>query len=203
MRKSWDEKTALTLLKKWIIEGSWRGTTHFRRHNSSLYEYLYRTMGLDTAFEKIGFHYEDYKKSTGKKRKERDAEDAIHELQKLIEKGNWQGIRHLQRTNNSLYRDLSRIGFPKAFHQLGFDYKQFRYAIWDQEKVLNELKEVIDSGEWKGALHLKETNSRLYNATNRYIGFREAFQAIGLNYDDFQQHDTPPAQTEDREPHMQ
>jgi len=203
LRRSWDETTALTMLKKWIIESRWKGTAHFREHNSSLYEYLYRTMGLDAAFKKIGLDYANYKKSVGKKQKARKTEEAIQELQTLIEKGQWEGVRHLQRTNSSLYRELSRIGFPEAFHQLGYDYKSYRYTIWSREKILNELRKIIESGEWQGVLHLKVTNSGLYNATVRHIGFREAFQALGLDYDDFIHLTTPPAQDDDREPHLQ
>ena len=91
----------------------------------------------------------------------------------------------MQENHSLLYRELSRIGFPEAFHQIGLDYKNFRHAIWDQENILQDLKDLIDNGEWEGALHLKKHNSPLYNAINRKIGFSKAFEELGLNYDQY------------------
>ena len=52
----------------------------------------------------------------------------------------------------------------------------------DQENILHALKDLIDNGEWKGALHLKKHNSPLYNAINRKMGFSKAFKELGLDY---------------------
>lgn len=185
VRESWNPDLALRMLKDWIVNGKWEGTTHFRKHNSSLYEYLYRTMGLDEAFDRLGLDYQDFKKSKGKRKIKRDDDEVIEELKHIIQNGKWKGIRYLQENNSLLYRDLSRIGFHKAFKKLGLDYKDYRYAIWTREEILQELEQVLKNGEWQGSLHLKETNSRLYNAIVRHIGFEEAFQALGLNYEDF------------------
>jgi hypothetical protein len=142
-------------------------------------------MGLDSAFRKLGLNYSDFKKSKGKRQKSRKDEKVINELHSLIREGKWKGVRHLQENYSLLYRELSRIGFAKAFDKLGLDYKNFRNAIWSQEDILNELKEIIDKGEWEGTLHLKKHNSKLYNAITRKFGFSKAFSEIGLNYDDY------------------
>jgi len=55
----------------------------------------------------------------------------------------------------------------------------------EQFKNRDELKEIIDKGKWKGTLHLKKHNSKLYNAIVRNIGFAKAFSEIGLNYNDY------------------
>lgn len=104
MRTLWDEHMALSMLKKWIDDGKWRGTTHFRKYNTSLYEYLYRTMGLNTAFEKIDLRYSNFKKHKGKKQKEKDIEKVIQELDTLIKEDQWKGIRDLQLNHSFLYR---------------------------------------------------------------------------------------------------
>ena len=185
LKTQWDEESALDLLEKWIDDGNWDGTVHFRKHNSSLYEYLYRAIGLSVAFEKLGLDYSDFKKSKGKRPNRRKDEVVINELHSLIREGEWRGVRDLQENHSLLYRELSRIGFPEAFHQIGLDYKKFRHAIWDQENILQDLKDLIDNGEWEGALHLKKHNSPLYNAINRKIGFSKAFEELGLNYDQY------------------
>lgn len=77
------------------------------------------------------------------------------------------------------------MGFKEAFDRLGLDYKNFRHTIWSQEDILKELKEIIDKDEWKGALHLKESNSGLYNAIFREMGFSKVFREIGLDYEDY------------------
>ena len=187
MRTSWTEETALSLLKKWIDDGKWDGTVHFRKHNSSLYEYLYRSFGFHAAFEKLGLDYTDFKKSKGKQLKNRNDEVVIHELQILLQKGRWKGVRHLQIHHSLLYRELSRIGFPEAFQRIGLDYSHYRNTRWNEENILIHLEEWIDRGEWEGALHLKKYNSKLYNAINRNIGFSKAFSELGLNYDQFKQ----------------
>src|SRR3954451_21637914 len=115
MRTYWNEHSALSMLKKWIDDEEWEGTVHFRKHNSSLYEYIYRTIGLDSAFRTIGLNYSDFKKSKGKRLKGRKDEKVINELHSLIREGEWKGVRHLQENNSLLYRELSRIGFAKAF----------------------------------------------------------------------------------------
>jgi len=185
VRTSWNERKALHMLKKWIVEGNWKGTAHFRKHNPSLYEYLYRTMGLDTAFRKLGLNYSKFKKSKGKHQLKRKDEEVITELHTLIESGKWKGIRNLQVNHSPLYRDLSRIGFREAFDKLGLDYKAYRHAIWTQEEILEEFEKIIESGEWKGSLHLKEHNRKLYNAITRHIGFQAAFHKLGLDYNDY------------------
>lgn len=187
-RTSWNEDSALFALKKWIDDGKWDGTTHFRKNNTSVYEYLYRTIGLESAFEKLGLNYADFKKSVGKRTKIRPDEEVINELHSLTSNGNWKGIRHLQINHSTLYTELSRIGFKNAFNKLGLDYKNFRYATWSQQDILNELKEMINKGEWQGVLHLKKNNSKLYNAISRDFGFPKAFSEIGLNYDDYRKY---------------
>lgn len=176
---------ALQMLSQWIAAGKWEGTVHFRQHNSSLYEYLYRTMGLQEAFHKIGLDYNNFKRNSGKQQIHRDDTEVIEELRNIIQSEKWRGIRHLQENHSLLYRDLSRIGFVEAFNKLGLDYKQYRYTIWTKEKILKELSQVLENGEWKGSLHLKNTNSRLYNAIVRHISFTEAFRILGLNYNDY------------------
>lgn len=121
------------MLKKWIDDGKWEGTIHFRKHNSSLYEFLYRTMGMDAAFRKLGLNYSDFKKSKGKHQKIRQEKEMIHELHSLIIENKWKGVRDLQENHSLLYRELSRIGFVEAFDRLGLDYKDDRYKIWNQD----------------------------------------------------------------------
>src|SRR3954454_19274399 len=116
MPTSWNDHSALSMLKKWIDDEKWEGTIHFRKHNSSLYEYLYRVMGLDSAFSKLGLNYSDFKKSKGRRQKGREDEKVIKELLSLIREDKWKGVRHLQVNNSLLYRELSRIGFVKAFN---------------------------------------------------------------------------------------
>jgi hypothetical protein len=185
LRTSWTEETALSLLKNWIDEGKWDGTVHFRRHNSSLYEYIYRSIGFYAAFERLGLDYADFKKNKGKQLKNRNDKVVIHELQTLMNEGKWKDVRHLQVNHSRLYRELSRIGFPEAFHRIGLDYKTIRNARWDKENILIDLKDFIDRGEWEGVSHLKKHNSKLYNAINRNIGFSKAFSELGLTYDQF------------------
>lgn len=181
----WDEDKALFLLKNWIDEGEWKGTTHFRKHNSSLYEFLYRSVGLNKAFKQIGLNYSDFKRSQGKHQKGRKEEESLNELYHLITHNQWKGIRHLQLHHSLLYRELSRIGFAQAFSRLGLDDKAFRRTSWNQDQMLKELKEIIERKEWKGTSHLKDHNGRLYNAIEKSMGFPNAFQAIGLNYEDY------------------
>ena len=80
MPTSWNDHSALSMLKKWIDDEKWEGTIHFRKHNSPLYEYLYRVMGLDSAFSKLGLNYTDFKKSKGRRQKGREDEKVIKEL---------------------------------------------------------------------------------------------------------------------------
>ena len=40
-------------------------------------------------------------------------------------KGKWKDVRHLQVNHSRLYRELSRIGFPEAFHRIGLDYNNY------------------------------------------------------------------------------
>lgn len=185
MRITWNEHSALSLLRNWIDDGKWEGTVHFRKHNSSLYEFLYRTIGMDSAFKKLGLKYSDFKKSKGKHQKIRQDKEVINELHSLIKENKWKGVRHLQKNHSLLYREISRIGFAQAFNRIGLDYKEFRYTIWNQDDMLNELKEIIENEEWKGTLHLKKYNSKLYNAIAQRTGFSKAFNEIGLNYDDY------------------
>lgn len=126
MRRSWNEHDALLLLQKWISEQKWEGTAHFRRYNSSLYEFLYRTIGMDTAFDKLGLNYSDFKKSKGKYLKIRSDEEVISDLHNFIQAGKWKGSKHLSRHHSLFHRELSRIDFSKAFEKLGLDYKDYR-----------------------------------------------------------------------------
>jgi len=52
LKMQWNKQVDLESSKHWIDKGEWQGTAHFRKHNSFLYEYLYRTFGMDIAFEK-------------------------------------------------------------------------------------------------------------------------------------------------------
>lgn len=185
MRSKWDSQDALLQLKKWIEDGKWRGTIHFRQYNTSLYEYLYRTFGLEDAFKKIGFNYIDFKKKQGKRLKKRSEQEINQDLQNLIQSNQWEGVRDLQLNHSLLYRELSRIGFAEAFRRIGLDYRNYRKVIWTRDDVLQELKAVINEGKWQGAAHLKHHHSFLYNAITREMSFSEAFREIGLDYDKY------------------
>lgn len=185
MRKSWNEQKSLLLLEKWINEGRWKGTAHFRKHNTPLYEFIYRTMGMSKAFEKIGLNYSKFKKGHGEKARERSIEDITNDLHYLIKTNQWQGPTYLYGHNSKLHRELSRIGFQKAFKCIGLDYREYRHAIWDESNILSELQQVIQNKEWQGAYHLRVHHSSLYNAIVREIGFMEAFRKIGLKYGDY------------------
>jgi len=185
VRESWNEPKALLLLQKWIEEDKWEGTTHFRKHNSSLYEFLYRTMGMDTEFEKLGLDYDDFKKSKGKHLKVRPEKEVLNDLNALIESGKWQGPKHLSIHHSSFHRELNRIGYQNAFEKLDLDYKDYRYAVWSKDEILSELEKVIENKEWHGIYHLKLNNGKLYNAIVREFGFPKAFRELGLNYHDY------------------
>src|SRR5690625_3788322 len=96
MRRNWNDREALCRLQQWINDGKWQGTSHFRKFNSSLYEYLYRTTGMTSAFSKLGFDYLDFKKSKGKPQVHRAEQDVIQDLASFIQNDRWEGIRHLQ-----------------------------------------------------------------------------------------------------------
>lgn len=150
MRESWNEHKALLLLKKWLDENKWEGTAHFRKLNSSLYEFLYRTLGMNAAFEKLGLNYSDFKKSKGKHLRIRSDHEVINDLHDFIKVGKWEGVRHLSIHHSLFHRELSRIGFPEAFQKLGLDYKNYRYAVWNTNNILIELEQIIKNKEWKG-----------------------------------------------------
>ena len=185
MRSKWNKQQALSLLRKYIDDDKWNGTAHFRKHHPSLYEYIYLTMGMEAAFEALELNYSDFKKSQGKYIKVRTDEEIINELHSLIRNNKWNGIRDLQLNHSLLYRELTRMGFEKAFNKLGLDYRDYRQTIWNQDAMLSELKELIEEEQWKGTRHLKKHNSRLYNAINREFGFPKAFSKIGLDYDNY------------------
>lgn len=185
MRHTWDKHHALSILKKWLDDGNWEGTAHFRKHNPDLYEYLYVTMGMDAAFEQLNLDYDDYKKSAGKFVEERSDEEILEQLYSLIVENEWKGIRDLQVNHSQLYREVKRMGFEEAFNRMGLDYREYGYTTWNEDKVLDELREIVESGRWRGAGHLREHHSSLYNAINRRFGFAEAFRKIGLDYEDY------------------
>jgi len=185
MRRSWNEDKALFLLKKYLDEGRWEGVTHFRKKNTPLYEYLYRTMGMHAAFEKLGLNYSDFKKSKGKRVKIRSDEEVTNDLYHFIQSNKWRGASHLNKHHSNFHRELSRLGFPEAFKKIGLDYKDYRHAIWDKNEILKDLEIIINNQEWQGVLQLKIHNNKLYNAIVREFGFPRAFQELGLNYDDY------------------
>src|SRR5699024_1085580 len=183
----WNKEFALESLKHWINDGEWEGTAHFRKHNSSLYEYLYRTFGMEVAFKKIGLDYETFKKSKGKKIRHRSDKEVLQDLLCWINEGKWINVKDLQVNHQRFYREISRIGFKEAFDQLGLDYRDYRYHLWDENSILKQLKNVIDNDEWEGALHLKMTNPSLYSAINRAMGIPNASQKLGLNYKEYKE----------------
>lgn len=184
-KEKWSKQRALSLLKQWIKDNKWQGTAHFRRHNTSLYEYLYRTIGMNNAFKEIGLDYTDFKKSQGKRIIQRKDSEVIYDLYNLIHQNKWQDAKHLQLNDSRFYRELSRIGFPEAFSRIGLDYRDYRYAIWSEKNILEELKNIVDNGEWKGTRHLKSYHPSLYNAISRQMGFHEAFNKINKDYEDY------------------
>ena len=95
MKVSWNESKALLLLQKWIGGNKWKWTpqtTHFKKHNFSLYGFLYRTKGMNTVFEKLGLDYDVFNKSKGKHLKVRPEKEVLNDLNALIEPGKWQGL---------------------------------------------------------------------------------------------------------------
>ena len=125
MKTQWDEESALDLLEKWIDDGNWDGTVHFRKHNSSLYEYLYRAIGLPVAFEKLGLDYSDFKKSKGKRPNRRKDEVVINELHSLIREGGWRGVRDLQENHSLHTGNYPELVFQKPFIRLAWTIKIF------------------------------------------------------------------------------
>lgn len=185
MRKKWTKESTLNELNNWIQNDNWQGTNHFRHHNPKLYNAIYRYFGMKEAFELIGYDYDLFKLTKGKKSNTVDEKTALIQLKSLIENNNWSGIRDLQINNSPLYFALSRLGLEHSFNKIGLNYKDYGYIYMTDNRALHELKNIINNKEWKGIRHLKQHNTNLYNYIQRYIGFTDAFNLIGLDYKEY------------------
>lgn len=199
VNEQWYEEKMLTELREWIESGKWGGTGHFMKYNKKLYSIIYKYIGMEEAFGKLGLSYKDFVIQEGYPR-ERIERETLLELKKLVRSDKWRGIDHLKTENYFLYISLNRLGFEEAFNQIGLQYEDHKLIKrekeekassksgeikWTREAILSELKRWIDDGKWKGQSDLSKHNSALYNAIRRNIGMSEAFRLIGLKYYDY------------------
>ena len=65
-RIKWTEKMILEALKNWVNEGKWNGMKDMKKNNPSLYFAIYKNLGFEEAFKRIGLDYADFKKTNKK-----------------------------------------------------------------------------------------------------------------------------------------
>ena len=176
----WTEEIILKELKKWIDEGKWNGVKDLQKNNRKLYFAVYKKIGFEEAFKRIGLDYSGFKKTN----KKWTDETILSELKKWIDEGKWQGSGHLHQNYRKLYDAIyNYMGFEEAFKKLGLDYKE--YAIiektFSEEETIEELKKWVTEGKWEGLQHLRNHNTYLYKGLKE-IGVEEAFKRIGLDY---------------------
>ncbi|NGY88290.1 hypothetical protein F6Y05_35360 [Bacillus megaterium] len=80
------------------------------------------------------------------KRKFKTEQDILDTLKVVIDKGEWKGVKHLQKNNNSLHNAIYKgMGYTKAFSRLDLNYEDYKGANrkWTEEKILRELKKWV------------------------------------------------------------
>lgn len=96
--------------------------SHLMKHDSWLYRRINR-YGFNEAFKKLGLeqeYHKGYLKMT--------EEETLGSLKELIDKGEWQGCKHLQKCDPHLFESIrGKFGFQEAFAKLGLDYENYKY----------------------------------------------------------------------------
>ena len=185
------EAKLLNALQKWINEGKWKGAYHFSIHNPKIYNHIYKKMGMEKAFEKLGLNYDDFKKKKSRHRGLTE-EKGLEELYKWIQDGNWKGVKDLERNYKKLFTVINRMGFEEAFQKINLNFKDYEYTRkkWNEKFILTELKGILDRDDWKGPSELYKTNRPLAEAIAHYLSFPKAFEQLGLNYTEFKKVET-------------
>ena len=57
VNEQWNEEKMLAALKQWIDSGNWNGTGHFAENKGKLYKSIYKSFGMEEAFEKLGLNF--------------------------------------------------------------------------------------------------------------------------------------------------
>lgn len=181
----WTDQKIAEDLNRYISANGWGGTYKLREDEPLLYKALYSKLDLEKAFQLIGLNYEEYRVN-----EQWHKEKMLTELKDWIESGKWSGTGHFMKFNKKLYSSIYKyIGMEEAFKILGLSYKDFviqegypRERI--ERETLLELKKLMESNKWRGVDHLRTANYFLYISLNR-LGFEEAFNRLGLKYEDY------------------
>jgi hypothetical protein len=73
--------------------------------------------------------------------------------------------------------------YGAAIEALGLDYAQVRTTQWSKEKIVGELRRLVESGVKPNGTDIRRANSRLYSASALYFGsLGKALRVAGIKY---------------------
>ena len=167
-RIKWTEEMILKELKNWINEGKWNGMKDMQKNNRPLYFAIYKNLGFEEAFKRIGLNYADYKKT----KKKWTEEKILAELEHWLSEGKWEGSGHLHKNYRKLYDAIyNYMGFEVAFEKLGLNYKEYAIIEKDfgEEETVEALKKWVEEDRWEGMQHLRNHHIYLYKNLRVYL----------------------------------
>ncbi len=133
------------------------------------------------ALKEAGVQY--YGKKKWNRRKIRSA------LLQLHREGKSLSLSKVLRRNRALARSAAVYfgSYRKAIEALDLDYRQVRQtAQWSKEKIVAELKRLVESGVKPNVTEVRRANRLLLNASRAYFGsLKEALSAAGIAYQRF------------------
>jgi hypothetical protein len=174
----WERAQIILKLQELAAAGVKLNCARILEHAEGYYSSILREFGsTEAALKAAGVDY--YGKVKWNRQK------VLDELRKLHREGKDLAYSRVQPGNPGLARAAATLfgGYPRAVEALGLKYERPRTAQWSQERILSELRSLVDSGVEANGRAIRRANSRLFAACRAYFGrVSEALGLAGIPY---------------------
>jgi len=174
----WERAQIILKLQELAAAGVQLNCARILEHAEGYYSSVLREFGsTEAALKAAGVEY--YGKVKWNRQK------VLDELRQLQREGKDLAYSRVQPGNPGLARAAGDLfgGYRRAVEALGIKYVRPRTAQWSQERILSELRSLVDSGVEANGAGIRRANSRLFAACRAYfVRLSEALDLAGIPY---------------------